>query len=863
MIFVETLWPALVGILFLSLLGWAASDWLLAALPAGLRRAAAPWTGYALFVVLAQFTTQLGLDMTWTALAALAVALLGTAVWLLARRGRTLGPRPGRAGWLLIGLTAAVFVLGVLPLWLYGYSTIIGENWDGEIYLALGAYLRDFAQPALAQAPPNPLLTTLLVPPYSGRTHGFSYAHAAIGALSGLPSLATLSPVLALLRALAVPATYVFFRTAWAWRPRPALLASAVLGLNPFLLWITYNTFGMQVPSLGLLPLGVAATLLALRAPGPRPGAFAALIVAALAVTYHPALTAWAALAGLGGLVLLLTAGRTWPRVLIAGVGVAVGAVALSAVAQWLSLGGFLAQYADQTPGLGLTAFTAPTDALGLSLSFRTLLAAGPGQPLLAAIVRGYAVLVGLGGVVAALLALLWAVRLLRRRSRDGLVAVAALLGAVVYVALFWRPLDYVYGWFKAQSFVAFVLVGAVVGGAAVVGEAVRARRGTWLPRAGLAAALLPAAVLLLTLALLLRAYAQPLRYSADMIDSRAIAHYVQPGDSVWISSSRLMPGRLFYGLLSYFVRDAAVYGTFHTANSAWDTVRPGGVYTWAVLPAREPPQPAGYAPADQVWANSLLALYHAPAGLLFHQDWDRKGDYPAIPPAAPQVWHVAPDSVRLGGSTPPGGGTAPRTLEFGVASFVTRTLGITVTAGSGAPVHRPVTLQPGLQPVSLAVPSPATVALAADGPGEAAVRWVTLHEGQGASPPAAGAPLAGVLMLGLSSSQQGTTIETRLQWVDTRPAERQADRVVVDVYRQSGSGAEADHFGYWAFRLTGSPAVLRVDPGSGAATAGAGALPLPADSRRGAATSGTFTASLTFYRGTSALGYRHRRLHL
>src|SRR5262249_39240889 len=151
-------------------------------------------------------------NMAQTALLAAGLALVANAVYLLRRRAGVRWPwlDGRRLGWTLVGLTGVVFALGVLPLWFYGYSTIIGQNWDGEIYLALGAYLQINAQSALGQAPGNPLLTTLLVPPYGVRTHGFSYAQAAVGALTGLPSLATLSPMLALLRALAVPATYFF-----------------------------------------------------------------------------------------------------------------------------------------------------------------------------------------------------------------------------------------------------------------------------------------------------------------------------------------------------------------------------------------------------------------------------------------------------------------------------------------------------------------------------------------------------------------------------------------------------------------------------------------------------------------------------
>src|SRR3954447_8932478 len=167
MIVVETLLPALAGLLFLSFCGWALTGWLLPAGLGGLRWAVLPWTGYAAFVVLAQFATQAGLNMVQTAWLAGVLALLLNGLYLLRGRAVTRWPWTDgrRTGWWLAGLTAGVFVLGVLPLLFYGYSTIIGENWDGEIYLALGAYLRDYAQSALGQGPPKTPLPTLLVPP--------------------------------------------------------------------------------------------------------------------------------------------------------------------------------------------------------------------------------------------------------------------------------------------------------------------------------------------------------------------------------------------------------------------------------------------------------------------------------------------------------------------------------------------------------------------------------------------------------------------------------------------------------------------------------------------------------------------------
>src|SRR5690349_24194793 len=108
----------IVALVFLSLLGYPLTGWLLPRSLGGLRWAVLPWTGYAAFVVLAQFATQAGLNMAQTALLAGALALVLNGLHLLRDRRRASWPWPDgrRLGWALAGLTAGVFVLGVLPL---------------------------------------------------------------------------------------------------------------------------------------------------------------------------------------------------------------------------------------------------------------------------------------------------------------------------------------------------------------------------------------------------------------------------------------------------------------------------------------------------------------------------------------------------------------------------------------------------------------------------------------------------------------------------------------------------------------------------------------------------------------------------
>ena len=499
----ENLFVGVVGLAMLLYLGVGLCAWLPSML-APYRLFLAPWAGYCLLVIITQYLTNSPLALTalqsvFVALGA-ATVVNGFVLWRIRSRGSGIGLWWAKLSGsrfptspLLLAISLVTFALCLLPIWSYGYNTVIGENWDAEIYLGLGEYLKGYAQASLHSALPNPILDTLVNPPYGLRTHGFSYFQAALGFLP-LDSLNTLAPILALLRALAIPAAYVFFREGLGLGSRPALWASAALGLNAFLLWVTYNTFGMQVPTFGLLPFAACLFMVTLRVAKKddcpwrsvvNPAVWTGLALAGIAVTYHPALTAFVALAGLPALVLLVTSRGTRGRILVA-IGVAaLSGIVLSLVSQLKSLDGFLKQYSEQTGGLGLTGFTSPADAFGLSLSFRDLIPSDPGRALLTLVSRLYGLASWLALVVVLALLGVYVYGVLRTpRGEERHLAwarVALVAGALIYVLLFLRPLNYPYGWFKALSFVSFVLVGAVVGGVwFFVGKPGTARFGGW-----------------------------------------------------------------------------------------------------------------------------------------------------------------------------------------------------------------------------------------------------------------------------------------------------------------------------------------------------------------------------------------------
>ena len=244
-----------------------------------------------------------------------------------------------------------------------------------------------------------------------------------------------------------------------------------------------------------------------------------------------------------------------------------------------------------------------------------------------------------------------------------------------------------------------------------------------------------------------------------------------------------------------------------------------------------------------------MLALYQAPPTLIATRNWDGRGDYPALGGDPSWGLTVLTNSLALPATAPAlGVPLLPRTLELGVAGLTSTTLTI---IGATGPVAVP--LRAGLQVVRIPVTTPANLHMQTTGPpGDVAVRWATLRTSE-AGPATAQPPLSDVLMLHIASQAQAGVVQTTVQRVDTRAAERQADRVVLDVYRSGGSGA-ADHFGYWAFALQGPTATFTVPLAGGSATGGLGATALPADSRRGPILAARYTASLTFYHGANVL---------
>ena len=146
----------------------------------------------------------------------------------------------------------------MLPLLHYGYATTIGEGWDTESYLPLAQHLNDYALAQIPDAPISPMRGLVSKPPAIGVTLGYSVLQGMTMLLSGQTALATFAPLLALLRALGVLASYAWLRATMGLGRAAALLAATLISAGALLLWVGYFNFAMQMAGWPLLALGLA-----------------------------------------------------------------------------------------------------------------------------------------------------------------------------------------------------------------------------------------------------------------------------------------------------------------------------------------------------------------------------------------------------------------------------------------------------------------------------------------------------------------------------------------------------------------------------------------------------------------------------
>src|SRR6476620_6685270 len=122
----------------------------------------------------------------------------------------------------------------------------------------LAQHLNDYALAHIPDAPISPMRGLISKPPAIGVTLGYSVLQGMAMLLSGQTALATFAPLLALLRALGVLASYAWLRTTMGLGRAAALLAATLISAGALLLWVAYFNFAMQLAGWPLLALGFA-----------------------------------------------------------------------------------------------------------------------------------------------------------------------------------------------------------------------------------------------------------------------------------------------------------------------------------------------------------------------------------------------------------------------------------------------------------------------------------------------------------------------------------------------------------------------------------------------------------------------------
>ncbi len=411
---------------------------------------------------------NLFLDLrTATALLLLAGAAL--AAWTVRRDGWWL-PRPTKPQAVVLVAGALLLATAFLPH-LHGRSgAMLGLNIDEDLYVPLAEALKwntVFMQ-GLSEGPFQEEFQSLR---NHSRGWGFPYLLSIGSILSNAPAFHAYVPLLYLLLAASVPAVYIFARTGLRMSERPSGLAATLYALHGLPLWFAGMGFGPHTVAFALFPLAAATGIVALRRGGARALALAALISAALLVSYFWAISAvYLAVAVTLVAVLVVTAGQrrtTLRRALALGAGTAVlGAPGIVWLLVWA-----LPQLVDIAGDLngqfgnawGDRQFANVELAFGLE-AYRLIPRDGPLESLLGA--GGTDVLQSVLGALfwpALALALLGTLTI-RADQRVTLALAAGFAGFMLWVAV---GAGYHYGHLKNLSYVAFLVAVLLASGIA------------------------------------------------------------------------------------------------------------------------------------------------------------------------------------------------------------------------------------------------------------------------------------------------------------------------------------------------------------------------------------------------------------
>lgn len=872
-VFLLVILVSISGLLLCWYLGWGLTQRFAPSIIQPFVPLAAPLIGYAMLLWFGFMAVSTLASMRVTLpLMILFASLANFSAWRSGARPLTRAQL--RTGWPLLLILTLNLLSGVLPLLHYGYPTIIGQNWDPEIYLPMANYLRDYPIAQIPFTPQTPLRELVDQPPGVALTIGFSILQASLSWLTTQSAFATFAPTLAFLHTLGTLAVYLWLRATMEVERVAALLGTTLTALGSILLWAVYFNFGMQLSAWPLIPLGLTLGLatveeLARRGPKAWPTLLVgALVLAALPVAYYPALTLWGPLAAaLGGARLLAAirpapAAPTFGRIIGAGTALLLLVLLLSMLTYQDYFEGFAFYYSQLGSFPWVDRFVSLPEIIGIA-PFRLVAPDPTLNPL------HWGALILSGGLLLA--TLLVAPKARNPLGDPRLRWLMLLAGGSAYLLWLRFSQAFPYGYLKGSAYAGFIFCGALAAGLPLLSNRLAPQRRT-LAQALVALLLIGTAAN--TQASLIATYWKgPATFTQPIADFDQATNLIPANASVLISSHEAFTGPTS-GILSAMLYGRTLWGRYLAGYTHLNTWPTGGFPNYIVLAANERAWPLDLG-GRELWRSSAIALYQldgsryllsgrpamttpilpenrkSPAEIAI---WRRAGANQIITPTNPITISAGfglafgpTDNARLGKLSD---------LSFTLAALTDCALRIDGLA-NGHPFSETFTLAAGVSQISMRLPTPLNATLYSNQP-MAVIQVVhtptaTLTEKDN-PPPVERSFDSKPIVWNLTTTQQGATIALDMQLTNPDRHALRAELVVVD-----------DSF-TTARRLTDLLGVLPIsgtwhlafNPQSGASEARVNGIPTPLLSANTSPNppDGDYFGALMLYAGSETVSY-------
>lgn len=540
---------------------------------------------------------------------------------------------PGMLPWYelvpLLLIMAVTWGINIAPTINYGTLMPIGHNWDVEFYLPLSDYLQDYSYKTLDQAPANPLRDLLLTDRLASRAMGATYVQSMVDTIIFGEAWHSFVPMLAVLRVLGLASLYALLRVGIQMPPIGSLVGVALVGINSLLLWTTYNSFGMSIGGLVVLPAAILFTQLSLLGGlhTIRYTLLSAFLVAGLTCIYWPLLMAYgAASLGIGIAVLWMVQRKDWIVVIVRGMLILLMGGMLGILVHIRAMAAFVWTFVVQTPSMNVTDFIAPTVIAGTApFSHQGF----PPFSLLETILQWT-------GLALFVLFLFVGYSLSVKRQRTT-------IGMIVCVLLYLIGLRFVvgfpYGFLRGASYVNILLIG-IVGGAATNLVTIRqTRQGKNSSRVMVSFAHVPILLSLVFFGVSIKAtyttyqqYADhPGAFGAETATMRdALLSMSQPW-GVYISPAPELRGP-YMGAVAYTLQEYDLFGVMQTGYQSLVNMPKDETPAYYLLHQSEDPRSYGLSDDDEIWHDGRAVFYATPPKQVTfisgRPSWQNEGNY-------------------------------------------------------------------------------------------------------------------------------------------------------------------------------------------------------------------------------------------